>query len=170
LDNKDETLFSFADLPQILFGGDRGIVKLPFQLQSSLPVRSFCFSILARSASMVVTTSELTDGPGYVLQLDHFNEETQLNEFRVFTCSFVSKHEKYCEQIYKQEVIILKLCQCAFSDNVLINMLQVNLLDSGEKWKHFKFQLHSYGTVNNFTISKHEGTDQKISWEHSTDK
>jgi hypothetical protein len=120
---------------------------------------------------MVVTTSELIDGPGYVLQLDHFNEETHLNEFRVFTCSFVSKHEKYCEQIYKQEVIILMLhVQCAFSDNVLINMLKVNLLDSGEKWKHFKFKLHSYGTVNIFTISKHDGTAERISWSHTSDK
>lgn len=54
---------------------------------------------------MVVTTSALLDGPGYVLQLDHFNEETLLKEFRVFTCSSVLKHENNCEHIYTQKVI-----------------------------------------------------------------
>jgi hypothetical protein len=107
LSNKEHiTLFSFVDLPQIVFGGGSGISKLPFDLQSSLAVRSFHFSILAKSASIVVTTSELHDGPGYVLQLDHFNQQTRLNEFRVLTCKNVKQHENDCTEIYKKIVFI----------------------------------------------------------------
>lgn len=89
-----------------MFGGGRGFVQLPFELQSSHAVRSFCFSILAKFASIAVTTSVIPSGPGYVLQLDHFNEKTRLKEFRVFSCPNVKLHESYCEKIYEKNVII----------------------------------------------------------------
>jgi hypothetical protein len=108
--NKLTVIIVFADLPQIVFGGGRGIVTLPFELQSSHAVRSFCFSILAKSASIAVTTSVIPSGPGYVLQLDHFNEKTRSKEFRVFSCPFVKQHENNCEKIYEQNVIIQTCC------------------------------------------------------------
>jgi hypothetical protein len=118
---KKNNCVRILDLPQIVFGGGRGIIRLPFFLQSSLPVRSFHFSILAKSATVSLTTPALPSGPGYVLQLDHFNEQTRLNEFRVLACKTVKQHDNYCTEIYKKNVFIKRLMFNSHSQNGIGN-------------------------------------------------
>lgn len=100
-------------MPQIVLKGDNDIMKPPFDLHTEPTVGSVHFSALAKSLSILVTSSNAITGPGYVLQLDHINSVTQHKEFRALKCSHVELNlhtdensPSNCQEIYKERVRI----------------------------------------------------------------
>lgn len=109
--------------------------KLPFDsISDALAGGSLLFSILAQTATILVTSSEYVSGPGYVLQLDHFNEKTRLTEFNGLKCLEVRVQDNNCQEVFKKNVIIKyeifsRMTLCWFINRLIFcNMVRGGLI------------------------------------------
>ena len=79
--------------------------QLIFDLTSTSENDEFSFSLLAKSAEILVSAyKEISGRPGYVLQLDNFNKTTGFAEFRALRCFNMDDVSKNCELVHSIQV------------------------------------------------------------------
>jgi hypothetical protein len=80
--------------------------QLIFDLTSTSENDEFSFSLLAKSAEILVSAYKetATGRPGYVLQLDIFNKMTGFTEFRALRCFNMDDVSKNCELVHSIQV------------------------------------------------------------------
>jgi hypothetical protein len=110
--------------------------QLIFDLTSTSENDEFSFSLLAKSAEILVTAFEkTTKRAGYVLQLDSLNKTTGLTEFRALRCFNMDDVSKNCELVHSENVI---KCRCIINKKFLTSLFEGESFERRYQLEPFK--------------------------------